>query len=132
MEENQWCNNNKCRCDCIKIHVCEKDYAWNPATCNCESGKYLASITNYSTIISDEVIKSYNEKIKTIPSNFNEKKLTCKTQSFYTLLASLLITTVLLTAVSNYCYLIKYQAKNLLRFHDTNNILNKFCIDSIN
>ena len=32
MEENQWCNNNKCRCDCIKIHVCEKDYAWNPAT----------------------------------------------------------------------------------------------------
>ena len=132
MEENQWWNNNKCRCECIKIHVCEKHYVWNPATCNCESGKYLASITDYSTIISDEVIKSYNGKIKTIPSNFNEKKLTCKTQSFYILLASLLITTVLLTAVSNYCYLIKYHTKNLLRFHDTNNILNKFFIDSIN
>ena len=29
-----------------KIYVCEKDYVWNPATCNCENGKYLASIMN--------------------------------------------------------------------------------------
>ena len=21
-------------------HACEKDYAWNPATCNCENSKY--------------------------------------------------------------------------------------------
>ena len=25
-----------------KIHACEKDYVWNPATCICENGKYLA------------------------------------------------------------------------------------------
>ena len=24
--------------------ICEKDYVWNPATCSCENGKYLASI----------------------------------------------------------------------------------------
>ena len=41
---NQWWNNNKCRCECKKIHLCEKDYSWNRATCNCENGKYLASI----------------------------------------------------------------------------------------
>ena len=35
-----------------------------------------------STIICDEVIKSYDEEIKTIRTNFNEKKVTCKTQFF--------------------------------------------------
>ena len=45
-----------------------------------------------SMITCDEVIKSYDEKIKTIPTNFNEKKVTCKTQSLYLLLAFLLIT----------------------------------------
>ena len=27
-----------------KHHVCEKDYIWNPSTCSCDNGKYLASI----------------------------------------------------------------------------------------
>ena len=40
----QWWNNNKCLCECKKRHVCEKDYVWNPATCSCKNGKYLASI----------------------------------------------------------------------------------------
>ena len=80
---NQWQNNNKCRCECTKIHECEKDYVWNPATCNCENGKYLANIIGDSTIICDEVM----EEIKTIPTNFNEKKVTFITQSFYILLA---------------------------------------------
>ena len=35
----------------------------------------------------DEVIESYDDEIKTIPTNFNKKKVTCKTQSFYILLA---------------------------------------------
>ena len=61
-----------------------------------------------SAIIFDEVTKSYNEEIKTIPTNFNEKNITFKTQSFYILLASLLITISLLIAVSIYCYLIRY------------------------
>ena len=58
--------------------------------------------------ICDEVIKSYDEEIKTIATNFNEKKVTCKTQNFYILVAYSLITIALLTAVSIYCYLIKY------------------------
>ena len=74
---------------------------------------------NDSTIIRDEAIKSYDEGIKTVPVNFNEKKVYCKTQNFYLLLAFLLIT--ILIVVSIYCYLIKHQAKNLLLCHDTNN-----------
>ena len=80
----------------------------NPATFNRENGKYLASIMDDSTIICDEVIKLCDEEIKTTPTNFNEKKVTCKTQSFYILLAFLLITIALLIAVCIYCYLIRY------------------------
>ena len=67
-------------------------------------------------------MKSYEEEIKTIPSNFNEKKVTCKTQSFDILLVFLLITTMNYYNIIDscfyfsciYCYLIK------------------ICIDSIN
>ena len=76
---------------CKKRHVCEKDYVWNPATCNCENGKYLASIRNDPAIMCDEIIESYtklspkNAKLspkdmKLSPkeneeeTNFNEKK----------------------------------------------------------
>ena len=54
-----------------------------------------------------------------------KKNITCRTQNFYILLAFLLITIALLIAVSIYCYLIKYRAKEkyLLKFHDTNNEL---------
>ena len=31
-------------CTCKKRHVCEKDYIWNPTTCRCQNGTYLASI----------------------------------------------------------------------------------------
>ena len=34
-KSNQLWNNDNCRCECKKIHVCEKDYAWNPSTGNC-------------------------------------------------------------------------------------------------
>ena len=120
---DQWWNNDKCRCECKKRHVCEKDYIWNPATCSCENGKYLASIMDDSAITCDQVIESNDEETKTIPTNFNEKKAICKTQNFYILLAFSLITIVLLIAVSIYCYLIKYRAKqkHLLPFHNTNN-----------
>ena len=59
-------------------------------------------------ITCDEVIKSYDEEIKTIPTNFDEKNITCKTQSFYILLTFLLVAITLLIAVSKYYYLIKY------------------------
>ena len=116
----QWWNNDKCWCQCKKHHICEKDYVWNPATCNCENGKYLASIMDDSTIICDEVIESFDEEIKTIPTNFNKENVTCKMQSFYILLSFLLITITLLIAIIIYCYLIKYWAKqkHLLLFYD--------------
>ena len=41
-------------CECRKHIVCGKDYVWNPFTCNCENGTYLASIMdkiNYDGII---------------------------------------------------------------------------------
>ena len=84
-----------------------------------------------SASICDEVIdvdaklspKDDDEEIKTIPLNFNEKKVTCKTQNIYILFAFLSITIVLLRAVSIYCYLREYQPKQryLLSFHNTNN-----------
>ena len=78
-----------------------------------------------SAIICDEVIKSYDEEIKTIPTNFNEKNITCKTQNFYILLSFLLITIALLIAVSIYYYLIKYRGKekHLLPFYVINDTL---------
>ena len=51
----------------------------------------------------DEVIESYDEETKTIPTNFNEKKATCKMQNFYILFAFLLIIIALLIAVTIYC-----------------------------
>ena len=38
-----------------------KNNVWNPATCNCENGKYLASIMNDSAIMRDKVIKSWDD-----------------------------------------------------------------------
>ena len=64
-----------------------------------------------SAIICDEIIdvevKSNNEETIAV-SQILIAKSTCKTKSFYTLLAFLLITIVLLIDVSIYCYLIKY------------------------
>ena len=48
---DQWWNNDKCRCECNKHHVCDKNYVWNPAICSCENGKYLACIMDDSAII---------------------------------------------------------------------------------
>ena len=49
-----------------------------------------------STITSDEGIDSFDEETKSILTNFNERKATCKAQNFYILLAFLLITIALL------------------------------------
>ena len=40
------------------VYACEKDYVWNPSTCNCVNGKYIASIIDDSAIMFDEVIES--------------------------------------------------------------------------
>ena len=42
---DQWWNNDKCRCECKKrMYVKKIMFGINPSTCNCENGKYLASI----------------------------------------------------------------------------------------
>ena len=65
---NQKWNDYKYRCECKKHHICEKDYIWNPATCSCENGKYLASIIYDLVITCDEIIdsesNSYDEETK--------------------------------------------------------------------
>ena len=95
--------------------------------CSCENGKYLVNIMDDSAITCDKVEKSYDEEIKAIPTSCHEKNITCKTHNFCILLAFLLTTITLLIAVSIYCYLIKYQAKqkHLLQFHGTR--LKQFC-----
>ena len=93
--------------------MCENDYVWSPATCNCKKGKYLANIMDNSTIIFDKVIDSYDEEIKTI-QQILIKQVNSKTQSFCFLLVFLLIIILLLIAASIYYCLIKYHAKNLL------------------
>ena len=70
-------------------------------------------------------MKLHDKETKKYSKNFNENKVTCKTQNFYILLAFFKITIALLIAVSIYCHLIKYRAKQkcLLPFHVTNNEL---------
>ena len=102
-----------------------KNYVWNPITCSCENGKYLTSIIVGSEIICNKVIdaeaKSNDQKTNTVSANFKEKKANHETQNFYMLLAFLLITMTLLIAVSIWCYLIKFWAKQkyLLSFQFT-------------
>ena len=60
--------NNKCQWVCKNVY--EKGHIWNPATCSCESGKYLANIMDGSVIMFNEII----EEAETILTNFNEKK----------------------------------------------------------
>ena len=70
-----------------------------------------------SVITCEEVIEWYDKEIKTIPTNFDEKNITCKAQNFCILLIFLSIVVPLLIAVSIYCYLIKHQAKKNIYYH---------------
>ena len=51
----------------------------NPATCNCENSKYVESIIDNSVIKCDEIIETTKRTVltKTVPTNFNEKMVTC-------------------------------------------------------
>ena len=60
---NQKWNNDKCRYECSKYHICEKDYIWNVATCSCENGKDLSSIIDNSVITYDEIIDVEGKKL---------------------------------------------------------------------
>ena len=61
---NQKLNKDNCRCECKNLrkhHVCKKGFIWDPATCSCEIGKYLASINEDSMIMCDEIIEKKQE-----------------------------------------------------------------------
>ena len=119
-------NNDKCQYECKKCQVYEADYVWNPFTCDNENEKYLASIIDDSAIRLDKIIdadgkaKSF-DKTKTIPTNFDEKKVLLKQKNLYILLSFLSVTIALLIPVIIYCYLIKLPAKQLLPSQYTNN-----------
>ena len=51
----------------VQKYIYEKDYIWNPATYSCKNGRYLASITDDSVIMCDEIIDA--EKTKTFSAN---------------------------------------------------------------
>ena len=61
-----------------------------------------------TVIACDEVIE---EETKAFTTNINEKNVICNTKKIHIFLAFLLITVVLLIAVSIYYYLMKYKAK---------------------
>ena len=56
----------------------KKDYIWNPTTCSCKNGKYLANIIDNSMITCEEIVdtetKLYNNETKTVTKKLNEKK----------------------------------------------------------
>ena len=63
----------------------KKGFAWNPATCTCENGKYFKSIINDSVIRCNEIVKATKTistntfllkiiLVKYFLTNFNEKK----------------------------------------------------------
>ena len=60
----------------------KKDCNWSPTEHSCKNGEYLASIIDDSVIMCAEII----EETKTISTNLNEKRETCKTQNFFILL----------------------------------------------
>ena len=53
---NQKRSNDKYRYEFKKDNICEKDYIWNPPTCSCKNGKYLANINGHSVITHDIII----------------------------------------------------------------------------
>ena len=69
----------------VKRHVCEKDYVWNSATCNCKNGIYLASILLALLLITIALLITvstycylikYRAKQKhLLPFNFTNNKL---------------------------------------------------------
>ena len=61
------------------------------------------------------------------------KNIACKTQNFFILFAFLLITIAFLIAVSIYCYVIKYRAKqkHLLPYHITKCIIKMESTDQV-
>ena len=78
-------------------YVREKYYIWNPATWGYENDRHAESIIGNSVIICNDIIKTTKSTLaktvpaKSIPINFNEKKLICKFNGFFILLVFFLL-----------------------------------------
>ena len=102
---------------------------WNPPTCSCKNGKYLANIMDDLVIMCYKIIDAATEaksggeaKLKNKETkNILKIKLMKQKVSLFILLTFSLIEIALLAAVSFYCYPIKYKSKqkHLLPFHIT-------------
>ena len=86
-------------------------YIWNPSKC----------AYGDSVIVCDEIIEvTKTVPTETIPTKFNQNRVTCKIENLYILLIFLLTMISLLIIVSTYCYLIKDRLKQKhLSFCDT-------------
>ena len=68
--------------------MCEKSYIWNLAICSCENGRYTENIIDDSMITCAEIIETTKSNLtktvplKSIPTNFNEKKVICQMKSY--------------------------------------------------
>ena len=86
---NQKQSNNMGLCECKnqkEYHLWERNYIWNLAICTYKHDKYLGSTIGDSVISYREVIKvTKTIPTKTIPRNFNEKRVTCKIKKNYML-----------------------------------------------
>ena len=77
-----------------------------------------------STITCDEIIESYDEEIKTILTNFNEKKTTCKASNFCILLVFLLITIELLISAAFTVIRLNTKQNKYIYYHFNSQITN--------
>ena len=95
---------------------------WNPPTCSCKNGKYLANIMDDLVIMCYKIIDAATEaKSGGETKNILKIKLMKQKVSLFILLTFSSIKIALLAAVSIYCYLIKYKSKqkHLLPFDIT-------------
>ena len=124
---HQWWNNDKGHCVCVCVCVCVKNTMYLKKIIFRILLHVVWKWKLFSMYIRwfNDYVWRVIEETKTFLANFKEKKETCKTQNVYILLAFLLITIILLIAVSINCYLIKYKSKrkHLLPFYITNNEL---------
>ena len=76
-----------------KHHPNVKYYIWNPATCSCKTGKYLASIIDNSSITCGEIIYT----TKNVPTkSVSEKSIPV---NLYILLSLLLVTIAIISII---------------------------------
>ena len=93
-----------------KLSTCLKDYSWDHATCTCENGKHLESITAYPVIICDETINpadSVSTNVLTnvtsiVSTNFYNKKIGYIMD--YYILNTVLLVVILLFIITIICY----------------------------